>query len=186
VNRLSRPPDASATRAAENAAGSCIGRATPLPFRGGPGGAIEQRRHDLIAVSDMGDLLCLDAGSGKVVWSKNFPRDYDTSVPMWGFAAHPLLDGDRLICIVGGKGSVAVAFDKDTGKEIWRALAARVSSQLGRQWRAECVCAKLTGRHAIHRVVMERMKCQLDVSGYHVQVKHAPMPFGVRSLGQSR
>jgi outer membrane protein assembly factor BamB len=73
----------------------------------------------------MGDLLCLDAQSGKVLWSKNFLRDYEISVPMWGFAASPLLDGNRLICLVGGSGSVAVAFDKDTGKEIWRALSAR-------------------------------------------------------------
>jgi len=42
---------------------------------------------------------------------------------LWGFAASPLLDGDKLICLVGGKGSVAVAFHKDTGKELWRALS---------------------------------------------------------------
>jgi len=72
----------------------------------------------------MGNLLCLDANTGKVLWSKNFPKDYGAPVPMWGFAAHPLLDGDRLLCVVGGQGSVAVAFHKDTGKEIWRALSA--------------------------------------------------------------
>jgi outer membrane protein assembly factor BamB len=73
----------------------------------------------------MGDLLCLDAMNGKVLWSKNFPRDYQVTVPLWGFAASPLLDGDRLICLVGGPGHVAVAFHKDTGKELWRALSAR-------------------------------------------------------------
>ncbi len=70
----------------------------------------------------MGDLLCLDAAKGGVLWSKNFPKDYDSRVPVWGFASHPLLDGDKLICLVGGKGSVVVAFHKDTGKEIWKAL----------------------------------------------------------------
>jgi outer membrane protein assembly factor BamB len=72
----------------------------------------------------MGDLYCLDAKDGKVIWSKNFPRDYKAQVPLWGYAAHPLLDGDRLICLVGGQGSVVVAFHKDTGKELWRALSA--------------------------------------------------------------
>jgi outer membrane protein assembly factor BamB len=72
----------------------------------------------------MGDLLCLDARDGKVLWARNFPKEFEVEVPMWGFAAHPLLDGDRLICLVGGAGSVAVAFHKDTGKEIWRALSA--------------------------------------------------------------
>lgn len=72
----------------------------------------------------MGDLLCLDAANGKVLWSKNFPRDYNATPPVWGFAAHPLIDGDQLICVVGGEGSVAVAFDKNSGKELWKNLSA--------------------------------------------------------------
>lgn len=73
----------------------------------------------------MGDLFCLDAATGKVSWSKNFPKDYKALVPMWGFSAHPLLDGDRLICLVGGPDSLVVAFHKDTGKEVWRSLTAK-------------------------------------------------------------
>lgn len=80
----------------------------------------------------MGDLYCLDAGSGKVIWSKNFPRDYKARVPLWGFAAHPLLDGDKLICLVGGDDSIVVAFDAATGKEKWHALSfQRGSTELG-------------------------------------------------------
>jgi outer membrane protein assembly factor BamB len=71
-----------------------------------------------------GNLLCLDAESGKVQWSHDFKKDYGIKAPMWGFAGHPLLDGNRLICLAGGAGSTAVAFDKDTGKELWRALSA--------------------------------------------------------------
>jgi outer membrane protein assembly factor BamB len=72
----------------------------------------------------MGDLLCLDATAGTVLWSKNFVNDYKAKVPVWGFAGHPLLDGERLICLVGGAdNSLVVAFHKDTGKELWRALA---------------------------------------------------------------
>jgi outer membrane protein assembly factor BamB len=70
----------------------------------------------------MGDLLCLDAKDGKKIWAKNFVQEYDADPQTWGFSAHPLLDGDRLICLCGGKGSVAVAFDKNTGKEKWKAL----------------------------------------------------------------
>jgi outer membrane protein assembly factor BamB len=73
----------------------------------------------------MGDLLCLDKNNGKVIWSRNLPKDYTVEIPTWGFAASPLIDGDLLICLVGGKGSVAVAFQKDSGKEVWRALSAR-------------------------------------------------------------
>jgi outer membrane protein assembly factor BamB len=76
----------------------------------------------VFALGAMGNLVCLDAGSGKLLWSKDFVKDYKAPVPTWGFAAHPLLDGDKLICLVGGKGSVVVAFDKETGAEKWRAL----------------------------------------------------------------
>jgi len=73
----------------------------------------------------MGHLFCFDVKSGDVIWSKNLPKEYNAGVPMWGFASHPLVDGNRLICLVGGKGSTVVAFDKDSGKEIWKALSAR-------------------------------------------------------------
>jgi outer membrane protein assembly factor BamB len=71
----------------------------------------------------MGHLYCSDADKGTILWSKDLVKEYKISVPLWGFAAHPLVDGDRLICLVGGQGSVAVAFNKDTGKEIWKALS---------------------------------------------------------------
>jgi len=72
-----------------------------------------------------GNLLCLDAEKGTVRWSHDLKKDYKIETPLWGFAGHPLVDGKKLICLVGGKGSVVVAFDKDTGKELWRALSAK-------------------------------------------------------------
>ena len=59
-------------------------------------------------------------------------RTTSAPLPLWGFAANPLLDGDKLICLVGGKGSVVVAFDKDTGVEKWKALSfEKQQTQLG-------------------------------------------------------
>ena len=78
----------------------------------------------------MGDLYCLDADKGTVLWSKNFRKDYGAPTPTWGFAANPLLDGDRLICLVGGKGSAVVAFDRNNGKELWKSLNL-TSAQIG-------------------------------------------------------
>jgi outer membrane protein assembly factor BamB len=69
----------------------------------------------------MGDLFCFEADSGKIVWQKDLKKDYDTKAPLWGFAAHPLIDGKKLVTLVGGKGRHVVAFDKDTGKELWKA-----------------------------------------------------------------
>jgi outer membrane protein assembly factor BamB len=71
----------------------------------------------------MGDLYAVDGKTGKPVWEKHFLKDYMADVPQWGFAAHPLVDGDRLICLVGGSQAPGVvAFDKKTGKEVWKKL----------------------------------------------------------------
>lgn len=68
----------------------------------------------------MGDLRCHDTAAGKVLWAKNFPKDYGATIPVWGFAAHPLVDGDKLICLGGGSDDrLVIAFDKKTGKELW-------------------------------------------------------------------
>jgi outer membrane protein assembly factor BamB len=68
----------------------------------------------------MGDLKALTVADGKEVWSKSFMKDYEAALPVWGFACHPLVDGDKLICLVGGKNDrLVVAFEKKTGKELW-------------------------------------------------------------------
>jgi len=77
------------------------------------------------ALGAEGNLLCLDAAKGTVLWSKDLKKEYKVETPMWGFCGHPLVDGQKLICLVGGEGSIAVAFDKDTGKELWKALSAK-------------------------------------------------------------
>jgi outer membrane protein assembly factor BamB len=71
----------------------------------------------------MGDLCCLDAANGKVIWSKNLVKEYKLkAVPVWGYAASLLLDGDLIYTLAGGKDSAVVALNKDTGKEVWKAL----------------------------------------------------------------
>jgi outer membrane protein assembly factor BamB len=73
----------------------------------------------------MGDLLCLEADTGRVVWSRNYVTDFGTRMNLWGMAAAPLIDGDRLILLAGGRdGGCVLALDKDDGRELWRALDA--------------------------------------------------------------
>ena len=96
-----------------------------MDYPAGPRATPIVRDGRVYAVGAMGNLFCLNAADGKVIWSHDYKTDYEAKVPMWGFASNPLLDGNKLICVVGGQGSVAVAFDKDTGKEMWKALSAR-------------------------------------------------------------
>ncbi|RIK81884.1 MAG: pyrrolo-quinoline quinone [Planctomycetota bacterium] len=76
------------------------------------------------ALGAEGRLTCLDAESGAVLWSKDFPAEYNAKTALWGYASHPLIEGELLLCVVGGDGSHAVAFDKRTGQERWRSLSA--------------------------------------------------------------
>ena len=71
-----------------------------------------------------GNLLCLDAATGTLVWQRDFKSDYGLKIPEWGCAAHPLVAHGNLYCIVGGKESTLVCFDSATGAEKWRALSA--------------------------------------------------------------
>ena len=74
-------------------------------------------------IGAVGNMFCFDVETGKVFWKKNLVKDYDVDIAIWGFASPPLVDGDRLITLVGGKdGALVVAFDKKTGGVRWRAL----------------------------------------------------------------
>jgi outer membrane protein assembly factor BamB len=77
------------------------------------------------ALGAEGNLFCLDARDGKQVWSHDFKKEYGARTALWGYASHPLVDGRKVICMVGGKDSAVVAFDKETGKELWRALSTK-------------------------------------------------------------
>jgi outer membrane protein assembly factor BamB len=79
---------------------------------------------DLVCwLGTMGELIALDVKTGKPVWQQHFVKDFGANVPVWGFAGHPLIDGDKLICLVGGsEGRGVVALDKKTGMLIWKAL----------------------------------------------------------------
>ena len=80
--------------------------------------------HDgkLYTLGQMGDLLCLDAAKGTVLWQKNLMREYATK-EFTGTTPSPLIEGGLLILTAGVQpGACVIAFDKETGKEVWRAL----------------------------------------------------------------
>ncbi|HEX4609035.1 MAG TPA: PQQ-binding-like beta-propeller repeat protein [Urbifossiella sp.] len=91
-----------------------------ISYPGGPRCHATVDGNKVYTLGAMGDLRCLEAATGKLVWAKNFVKDYEAGIPVWGFAAHPLVDGDKLICLAGGsKDRLVIAFDKNTGKELW-------------------------------------------------------------------
>jgi outer membrane protein assembly factor BamB len=92
---------------------------------GGDGPRATPTWHDgrLYALGAEGELRCLDAATGRLVWSKNILHDNGAQNLQWGMSASPLVVDDRLIVLPGGPGGKSVvAYDKLTGNPIWRAL----------------------------------------------------------------
>lgn len=62
---------------------------------------------------------CLNAETGKQIWFKDLVAEYKTTIPPWYNGQNPLIEADRVVIATGGA-AILVAFDKATGKEIWR------------------------------------------------------------------
>jgi len=76
----------------------------------------------LYAVGVSGNLVCLDIAAGKVVWKKDFKKDFGGQMMSgWGFSESPLVDGNHLIVTPGGDDAALVALDKKTGATVWKA-----------------------------------------------------------------
>jgi outer membrane protein assembly factor BamB len=83
---------------------------------------------DLIfALSGSGELVCADK-TGAVKWQTSMTKNLAGEVnPIgggndlgWGYTWSPLVDGDNLICVPGGKKGLVAALNKKTGAVVWR------------------------------------------------------------------
>lgn len=72
-----------------------------------------------------GHLFCFDTKDGKIIWRKDLKSEYKTKAALWGYAAHPLIDGNNLLTLAGGKGSHIVALNKMTGEEKWKSTTSK-------------------------------------------------------------
>ncbi|MCA9016652.1 MAG: PQQ-binding-like beta-propeller repeat protein, partial [Planctomycetaceae bacterium] len=75
-----------------------------------------------------GDLLCVEANSGKILWKNNIfqlsgaAQQEQKTIYYWGMSASPLIEGDLVILQPGGSSNNSViAVHKDTGKLVWSA-----------------------------------------------------------------
>ncbi len=77
----------------------------------------------IYALGATGELRCLDANSGAVIWGKNILSDNQAKNLPWAMAASPLIVDDKVIVLPGGtSGKSVVAYNKNTGAPVWRVL----------------------------------------------------------------
>jgi len=68
-----------------------------------------------------GDLACLDF-SGKIVWEHNLQSEFGKDTLWWDLGTSPVLTKDNVVVAVMHSGpSYVVAFNKETGKQAWKA-----------------------------------------------------------------
>jgi len=104
------------------------------------------------SLGTMGHLRCLDAVSGELLWKKDPGTDYDVDKPVWGIAAAPLVEGNLVIVQLGARPDACiVAMDKETGREVWRALEdpASYSAPVMIEQAGERVLVCWTGSHIV-------------------------------------
>jgi outer membrane protein assembly factor BamB len=99
-------------------------KAKVLAYAEGPAATPTVDGNRIYVVGRTGILQALDANSGEILWTKDYAKDFQADLDPWGVGSAPIVDGPRLIALVGGANNAkVVAFDKMTGAEIWRALS---------------------------------------------------------------
>ena len=86
----------------------------------GPRGTPTVDGERLYAEGGNGDLVCLDAATGKTIWCLNLRTDFGGGTPGWGYSESPLIVDDWVIVTPGGKGGTLVALNKLDGKLVWQ------------------------------------------------------------------
>src|SRR5258706_488715 len=99
-----------------------------VPERGsGPTATPIVESDRIYVVGANGFTHCLNVKTGKVIWEKNIGKEY--KVAEMSCRPSPLIDGSLLIVFTGAKpGASVLALDKQTGKEVWKALDDHVSN----------------------------------------------------------
>jgi outer membrane protein assembly factor BamB len=104
----------------------------------------------IYALGGTGDLRCIDARTGKLVWSRDTLKENGASNLQWGQAVSPLIVGDKVIVQPGGSsGKSVVAYNKLTGAPAWKVLN-------DRQAYASPMLVTLAGREQILAVSATR------------------------------
>lgn len=89
----------------------------PKYYEGGTSASVTIADGKAYCLSRTGDVLCLDAASGAVVWNVDLHDKYGIEIPTWGLAGSPYVTGDLVVL---NAGSYGMALNKTTGVLVWQ------------------------------------------------------------------
>jgi outer membrane protein assembly factor BamB len=92
----------------------------PYGYNNGPRCAPLVTSNRVYTFGAEGSLTCLDLASGKPVWRRDTAKEWEVPQAFFGVGSTPLLEGGRLIVMVGGQpNSGVVALDPESGRTLW-------------------------------------------------------------------
>ena len=76
---------------------------------------------NIYSCGPLGDLYCINTGTRKPVWNKNFWKDFGGGpLPRWAITQNPLIYGNLVIVAPQTSQTSVVAYDKLTGELKWK------------------------------------------------------------------
>ena len=95
----------------------------PYGYNNGPRSAPLLTTNRVYTFGAEGKLTCLDLATGAELWQRDTAHDFEVPEAFFGVGTTPILEGGRLIVMVGGQpNSGVVAFDPETGKTLWESV----------------------------------------------------------------
>lgn len=85
----------------------------------GPRGTPTVDGDRVYVLTEYGDLACVKAQDGSVLWQRNILKDFGGRNIPWEISESPLVDGNHVVVTPGGRGAGMVALDKMSGTTIW-------------------------------------------------------------------
>lgn len=79
---------------------------------------IENNR--IYLISGMGEVACMDAPSGKLIWTTDANKEYNGESHTWGIAESAVISDNAVFYVTGGDETSVVALDKSGGKLLWK------------------------------------------------------------------
>jgi len=89
----------------------------PNLFEGGPTSTPTVAGDRVYTISRLGQVHCLGAADGEILWSRDLAAGDELSSPGWGYAGSPVIHGKLVLLNVGESG---MALDKATGETVWQ------------------------------------------------------------------
>jgi outer membrane protein assembly factor BamB len=122
----------------------------PKNYEGGPSATPTVEAGRVYTLSKHGHVLCLDAGTGAVIWQKHLGKDHGLEPPNWGFAGSPTIIGELIVL---NAGSYGLALHKQDGRLAWRSEKgpAGYASAVPYEWQGKS-CAAILGHRELSGV----------------------------------